>query len=125
MGRDRGTGFDVEGELPLKPDVFEILLALESGDLHGYGILKAIEARGIAMAASLMYRKLRRLMESGLVAETAERPAAAEDDARRRYYRLTGHGRAVIVAEARRILAMSESGRIRRLAGGGDRARAV
>jgi DNA-binding PadR family transcriptional regulator len=104
--------------LPLKPDVFEVLLALESGDLHGYAILKAIEARGISMAASLMYRKLRRLMEAGLVAETAARPAATEDDARRRYYRLTKSGRAVVVAEARRILELSRSRRIRRLAEG-------
>jgi len=102
--------------LPLKPEVFEILLALESGAMHGYGILKSIEARGIGMAASLLYRKLRRLMEDGLVGETVERPDAAGDDARRRYFRLTALGEAVMGAEARRILTLSRSRRIRRVA---------
>lgn len=109
----------IELFLPLKPDVFEVLLALESGDVHGYGILKAIEARGIGMAASLLYRKLRRLMEDGLVAESVEPPADAGDDARRRYFRLTALGRAVMSAEAHRIVELSKSRRIRRLASEG------
>jgi DNA-binding PadR family transcriptional regulator len=113
---------DVDAHLPLKPDVFEVLAALEAGDLHGYGILKAIESRGIRMAASLLYRKLRRLMEDGLVEESSYRPEASEDDSRRRYYRLTVLGRSVLGSEARRILELSRSGRLRRLAEGGGRA---
>jgi DNA-binding PadR family transcriptional regulator len=111
----------VEGFLPLKPDVFEVLLALEGEDMHGYGILKTIEARGIGMAASLMYRKLRRLIEDGVVEESEERPAEIDDDARRRYFRLTELGRAVVSAEARRILELSRNKRIRRLASGAER----
>jgi DNA-binding PadR family transcriptional regulator len=108
-----------ESFLPLKPDVFEILLALESGAMHGYGILKSIESRGIGMAASLLYRKLRRLMEDGLVEESARRAEESGDDARRRYFRLSSLGEAVMTAEARRIMTLSRSRRIRRLAEGG------
>jgi DNA-binding PadR family transcriptional regulator len=105
-----------EAFLPLKPDVFEILLALADGDLHGYGILKVLESRAIAIAASLLYRKLRRLMEDGLVVESAVRPSAEEDDARRRYYRLTSLGLSVVRAEATRIVALARNRDVRRLA---------
>jgi DNA-binding PadR family transcriptional regulator len=101
--------------LPLKPDVFEILLALADGELHGYGILKVLESRDLRIAASLLYRKLRRLMEDGLVAESV-RPRPAEDDARRRYYRLTSLGLAVVRAEAARIVGLARNRHVRRLA---------
>jgi DNA-binding PadR family transcriptional regulator len=89
--------------------------------MHGYAIVKAIEERGIRMAPSLLYRKLRRLMEDGQVEESDERPDEEEDDARRRYFRLTSLGRAVLAAEARRIVSLSRTRRVRRLAeeGGG------
>jgi DNA-binding PadR family transcriptional regulator len=105
--------------LPLKPDVFEILAALSSRELHGYAILKEIEERGVGMAASLLYRKLRRLMEDGLVVECEERPDPEDDDTRRRYYRLTDLGRRVLEAEARRIVELADTVRIRRMAGKG------
>lgn len=101
--------------LPLKPDTFEILLALADGELHGYGILKVLESRAIGIAASLLYRKLRRLMEEGLVAESAARPSAG-DDARRRYYRLTRLGLSVVRAEATRIVELARTQHVRKLA---------
>jgi DNA-binding PadR family transcriptional regulator len=64
---------NVDRFLPLKPDVFEILLALSEGPAHGYAILKRLDERGVRVAASLLYRKLRRLMEETLVAEPARR----------------------------------------------------
>src|SRR5215211_1820929 len=101
--------------LPLKPDVFEILLALADGELHGYGILKVLEARDIGIATSLLYRKLRRLMEDRLVAEAAVRRGVHED-ARRRYYRLTSLGLSVVRAEATRIVELARDRHVRRLA---------
>jgi DNA-binding PadR family transcriptional regulator len=112
---------DADGFLPLKPHALEILLALAEGERHGYGMLKALEARGAGMAASVLYRRLRRLMEDGLVTEVVAR--RGEDDARRRYYALTELGRTVAAAEAARIVGLARSGSIRRLAaeaGGGD-----
>lgn len=102
--------------LPLKPDVFEILLALERSHRHGYGILKVLEARGIRLPASLLYRKLRRLMDDDLVRESAARPQAESSDTRRRYYRLTPTGETVLRAEAERIVGLARSGRVRALA---------
>lgn len=109
---------DAERFLPLKPDVFEILLALKQRPLHGYAILKHLEGRGIHIAASLLYRKLRRMMEDGLVAESGERPAAGDDDARRNYYAPTALGAAVVRAEAARIVALSRNRQVRDLARG-------
>lgn len=101
--------------LPLKPDVFETLLALSRGDLHGYGILKVLESRRVAVAASLLYRKLKRLMEEGLVVEAKERSGPGVEDERRRYYRLTPLGRSVVHAEALRIVDLAQSSEVRRL----------
>ena len=103
--------------LPLSPDVFETLVALADGELHGYGILKVLEARGVGIAASLLYRKLRRLMEDDLVVEATSRRRAGED-VRRRYYTLTPLGLAVVRAEAARIVELARSREIRRLAAG-------
>lgn len=109
--------------LPLKPDVFEILLALSHGEqLHGYAILKELEGRGVPVAASLLYRKLRRLMEEDLVAEASGRAVRPAGDPRRRYYRLTSTGRAVVRAEAARILALARDRQVRFLAEGGSHA---
>ncbi len=107
---------DVNAFLPLKPQVFEILLALADGELHGYRILKVLESRGTPMAASLLYRKLRRMMEQELVAESDARRGSGDDDARRRYYRLTPLGHGVVRAEAARIVGLARSRNIRKLA---------
>lgn len=108
---------------PLKPDVFEILLALSQGEqLHGYAILKALADRSVPVAASLLYRKLRRLMEDDLVAEVRRTAAHATEDQRRRYYRLTTLGHAVVQAEATRIVELAGDRQVRRLADGDSHA---
>jgi DNA-binding PadR family transcriptional regulator len=43
------------------------------------------------------------MLEQGLIVEPRERPAAKDDDERRRYYRLTPFGRRVAEAEMRRL----------------------
>jgi len=108
-----------DGHLPLKAVEFQILLALEAGDRHGYAILKHIEnATGgsLTIRASPFYRKLKRMEDDGLVAEAGERPAQELDDERRRYYRLTDLGRRVAAAEARRLVNLAESSQVARLA---------
>ena len=55
---------------PLKPDIFQILLALEAGPLHGYGIIESVEARTRSqqkLLPSLLYRRLARLVEGEVV----------------------------------------------------------
>ena len=112
---------DIATFLPLKPDTFEILLALADGEAHGYALLKVLESHDIQIAASLLYRKLKRLIEEGLIVESSRRPAS-DDDARRRYYRLTSLGQAVVRAEAARIVGLARNRDVRRLAEGGRHA---
>ena len=104
--------------MPMKPDIFHVLLALDAEPAHGYGILKQIETAtdgAIRLAPSLLYRKLHRLLEEGWVEELA--PAAAHtDDERRRYYRLTAAGRRALAEESSRLVKLARSKRVRTLA---------
>ncbi len=97
---------EIDALLPLPPATFHILLALAEGDRHGYGIIQDVEARTdgeLRLSAGTLYRSIQRMLEQGLVVETRDRPAPAEDDERRRYYRITAFGTAVAKAEARRL----------------------
>ena len=92
--------------LPLTPVVFEIALALAAGERHGYEIMQDVERRTdgqIVLHPGTLYRALGRLLDQGLIEELDERPAAGQDDERRRYYRLTTLGQAVARAEVERL----------------------
>lgn len=95
----------VNGLLPMKPVVLQILLALGERDLHGYGVMQAVGERSegrIRLETGPFYRHLRKLLELRLVAESEERPD--DDDARRgAYYRLTARGRVAVAAETERL----------------------
>ena len=91
---------------PLTPAVFHILLALADGEKHGYAIMKDGEAQTSGqrkMGPGTLYGSIKRMLAGGLIAETDERPDMALDDERRRYYRLTTQGQAVVAAESRRL----------------------
>ncbi len=108
-----------ESQLPLKPDLFQILLALEEGERHGYGIIKEVERHTdgqIRLEPSPLYRRLKRLLDSGIVEEADKRPVPELDDERRRYYRLTDYGRQLVAAEAQRLVKLAASERIKNLA---------
>ena len=97
---------DPRSLLPLTPLAFQVLLALADGDRHGYGIIREVETRTdglIKLRSGTLYTLLQRLLAEALILESNTRPAAAEDDERRRYYALTEFGRAVLTAEARRL----------------------
>lgn len=97
---------EVHDLLPLPRAAFHILVALAENDRHGYGIIQDVEMAtdgGLRLSAGTLYRSIQRMLEQGLVAETDERPVAALDDPRRRYYRITPFGRAVARAEAARL----------------------
>jgi DNA-binding PadR family transcriptional regulator len=110
--------FRAESFLPLTPVAFEILIALADGEQHGYRIMQDVKARSggvVVLQAGTLYRALARLLEQSLIEELAERPA--EDDERRRYYRLTDRGIAVARAEAERLSGQLAAARARRLFG--------
>jgi DNA-binding PadR family transcriptional regulator len=91
--------------LPLKPVDLEILLALADGDQHGYGLVQAVAEHTnklIVHDPVNLYRVIKRLLETGVVAESGRR--AAEDiGERRRYYKLTPLGERVLAAELDRL----------------------
>jgi DNA-binding PadR family transcriptional regulator len=102
------------------PAVFAILFSLAGGDRHGYAMMKdarTSEGGGVAMGPGTLYGTLERLMRDGLVVETD-----TSDDERRRYYRLTDTGRAVLTAELARMDATLEAARRRGLFPVGGRA---
>ena len=104
--------------LPLTHVSFEILLTLAGGEQHGYAIMLEVEARtggAVNLHAGSLYRALNRLLEAGLIVELDERPGPDEDDERRRYYGLTPKGREVARGEARRLEALVDMARQRRL----------
>jgi len=97
-----------ESELPLPAATFHILMALADEDRHGYAIIQEVAGRTngeVKLSAGTLYRSIQRIADQGYVTELTmrERPARNEDDARRRYYRLTPFGRAVAEAETRRL----------------------
>src|SRR5579875_3681087 len=95
-----------EAMLPLTPAVFHILLALADGEKHGYGIMKEVAQRtegGMRMGPGTLYGSLGRMLDSGLIEVSEERPDPEMDDERSRYYRLTSFGLRVAEAESRRL----------------------
>ncbi|MGO9256078.1 MAG: PadR family transcriptional regulator [Bryobacteraceae bacterium] len=92
--------------LPLKPHWFHVLLSLADREQHGYGIMQEVLERTggkVRLWPATLYGTLKRLLDAGLIDESAVRPAPDEDDARRRYYRLTRLGRRVLAAESERL----------------------
>jgi DNA-binding PadR family transcriptional regulator len=97
---------DPQSLLPLKTQLFHILLSLADGEQHGYGIMQEVLNRTtgrVRLWPATLYGSIKRLVEAGLIEESAKRPAAEQDDARRRYYRLTEPGRQVLDAECDRL----------------------
>jgi DNA-binding PadR family transcriptional regulator len=97
---------DPNNYLPLQPTTFHILLSLNEEDRHGYAIILDVTQRTggeIKLSAGTLYRSIERMLELDLITEIDRRPAAAFDDARRRYYRITPLGTAVARAEASRL----------------------
>ena len=116
MGRAR-TSPDVERHLPVKPLVFQVLLALAAGERHGWSLVRDVQQRGGfgRIMPGNFYRTLRAMLEDGFIEESSTRPAADEDDERRRYFALTTLGQDVAAAEARRLEAAVVEARAKRL----------
>ena len=109
-----------ESLLPLTPATLHVLLALAGEERHGYGIILDVERRTggtLRLGPGTLYGSLKRMLGEGLIEECGERADPQLGDERRRYYRITGFGRAVASAEARRLAALVETARAHRLIG--------
>ena len=106
----------VDDFLPLKPLVFEVLLALADGERHGWSLVRDVQQRGGfgRIMPGNFYRTLRGMLGEKLIEESPDRPKLADDE-RRRYFRLTSLGEAVATAEARRLEAAVLAARAKKL----------
>ena len=87
-------------ERALKRVEFLILAVLQTGPLHGYGIVQEISRRtdgGVEVRPGSLYRVLDRLMHRGFL-ELADARHASDD--RRTDYRITDAGEVAVRAEA-------------------------
>lgn len=104
--------------LPLTPAIAHILLALADQDRHGYAIMQEIERitdGATRMGPGTLYGTIKRMIASGLLEETDERPDPTLDDERRRYYAATALGRAVLEAETSRMSSLVGVARAKRV----------
>ena len=102
---------DTDAYLPLRPDVFTILLVLLDADCHGYGMIKAAEerqGRPGQLQPGARYRLLKQLLDDDMIVQLDAVDAPADSDERRRYYRITAFGREVAAAEAQRMAQLVE-----------------
>lgn len=95
----------MEKTSPLQPATFLVLLALASGDRHGYGIRQDVRKLDPAfeLGPATLYTTIQRLLESGWIKEVSG-PESGER--RRRYYRISREGNAVLQTELQRMESM-------------------
>lgn len=99
MGDDKSP---VKAPFKMTPVVFHVLLAMAEGETHGYRIMQEVEDRsrgGVKLGPGSLYFTINRLLDSHMIEESDQRPDPDMDDARRKYYRLTDFGRAVLSSE--------------------------
>jgi DNA-binding PadR family transcriptional regulator len=93
----------------LPPAAQHIVLALLDGEQHGYALMRRVDELSdgaVRMGPGTLYGTLQRLVEQGLIVETTDREP--RDGERRRYYELTGDGRALALDELARLQSLVE-----------------
>ncbi len=86
--------------------IVHMLVALADSERHGYAIMREVADRtdgAVRLGPGTLYGSIRRMLHDGLIEELDERPDPAEDDVRRRYYRITARGRRVAAEEIGRL----------------------
>ncbi|HEX6464571.1 MAG TPA: PadR family transcriptional regulator [Vicinamibacterales bacterium] len=104
--------------LPLTPAIAHILLAVADQDRHGYAIMQEIERLtdgAVSMGPGTLYGTIKRMIAAGLLHEAEDRPDAAHDDERRRYYGASPLGRRVLEAETARMASLVAAARAKRV----------
>ncbi len=119
LGRERGVDYRVliyqnltmtQRGKGLTPAAQHIVLALLEGELHGYAVMRQVEALSdgtVKLGPGTLYGTLNRLVDEGLIVETTDRMPRAEGE-RRRFYELTPTGRTVALDELARLQALVE-----------------
>ncbi len=92
--------------IPMSETAYYILLSLTE-ERHGYAIMQYVSGltkNRINLGAGTLYGTLSKLEQSGLVMITGE-------ENKRKYYKITGDGEAVLEAELGRIEELYRNGR--------------
>jgi DNA-binding PadR family transcriptional regulator len=79
------------------------LLSIRDRNRHGYQILKDVQAGSMGklrLGPATLYTTLKRLLDAKVISEV-EGPA--NDDPRRRYYKITRHGQHLLSDELQRM----------------------
>jgi DNA-binding PadR family transcriptional regulator len=100
--------------VPLSSATLHILLSLAGEDRHGYGIMQEVARQSegqYKLGPGTLYDNLQKLLERRLVLPVNRR--AGDDDPRRRYYRLSPLGQAVLSAEVGRLENVVREARLR------------
>lgn len=108
---------DAHTTRPLAGTSFHVLLALADEPRYGLGIAEEVARRSggeVQLGPGTLYTAIRRMLEEGLIEEVEGAPDD-ESDPRRRYYRITGPGRASLAAEARRLETLLDAARVKRV----------
>ncbi len=90
----------------LKPQWFQILLAVADHELHGLGIMKEVleQTDGqMRLWPAMLYGSLKKMVEAGLVEEREGPVGPGAESDRRRFYGITQAGRASLAAEVARF----------------------
>ena len=107
----------------LKPQWFQILLALGDQDLHGLEIMNEVleqtEGR-MHLWPGQLYGSMKGLVDAGYVTEVQPPPKSEHGGGRPRYYSLTDKGRQVVVEEVKRLTRFVDAARSKNLVSGSE-----
>lgn len=109
---------DIQRLFPLSPAVFYVLFALAEGQKHGYAIMqeaRQLSEEKVRLGPGTLYSTIQRLLEFDLIEETDGTGEPADHESRRRYYKLTRMGKAVLDAEVRHMDSVVRLARKKRL----------
>lgn len=97
---------ELQSLFPLTPAVFFILFALADGEKHGYAIMQSVSQLSdsqFRMGPGTLYTTIQRLLDFRIIEETERTGRRSDHESRRRYYKLTRTGRAVLASDIRRM----------------------
>ena len=90
----------------LTPAMLNVLLVLAQGELHGYGIMSAVNQQvqgNFHLGTGTLYRSIHQLLAKGLICVGREDAIENHTNEPRRYYRITAQGVAALNAEIDRL----------------------
>jgi len=102
----------------MKPNHFQILLAIADRPMHGTAIMEEVLVRTdgqVKLWPGTLYGSLRDLEEQGWLRETDPPPNAPTEGGKRRFHEITEKGKAELAHEVRRLASFVRAARAKRV----------